>query len=138
MRIAVVDGQGGGIGRAVVERLRKALPEDTEIVALGTNATATAVMLRAGANEGASGDGAIIYGAKRADVLVGVVSILLADSFLGELGAEAAAAIARSDAVKILIPLNRQQVWVAGVEEKPLPHYIEDVVALARRALRIT
>jgi hypothetical protein len=133
MRIAVVDGQGGGIGRVIVEKLRKALPESAEIIALGTNATATAVMLKGGANEGASGDGAIVYNAGRADVIMGVAGILIADSFLGELGAAAAAAIAGSGALKILIPLNRNRLHFAGGVEKPLPHYIDDAIALVLR-----
>jgi hypothetical protein len=133
MRIAVVDGQGGGIGRVIVENLRTAMPESTEIIALGTNATATSVMLKAGANEGATGDGAISYCARRADVIMGAASILVADAFLGELGEKSAAAITACEADKILIPLNREKLFFAGVAEKSLPRYIEDAVDMVRK-----
>ncbi|MDP3045678.1 MAG: DUF3842 family protein, partial [Bacillota bacterium] len=77
MRIGVVDGQGGGIGKHITEKLRRELPEETEILALGTNALATSIMMRAGANEGASGENAVVFNAGRVDVIVGSISIVL-------------------------------------------------------------
>ncbi len=85
MRIAVIDGQGGGIGKTIVEKLRKELPEDVEIIALGTNALATSCMLKAGANEGATGENAIVANAGKVDVIMGTVGIIAANSMLGEL-----------------------------------------------------
>lgn len=130
MRIAVIDGQGGGIGRAVIEKIRERMGDDIDVLALGTNALATSAMLKAGANEGATGENAIVVNAPRADVIVGSVAILAADSMLGELSLPMAAAVARSGARKVLIPLNRCGLLVAGVAPKPLPHYIEDVVSI--------
>ncbi|MDR1064833.1 MAG: DUF3842 family protein, partial [Oscillospiraceae bacterium] len=98
MYIAVVDGQGGGLGRAVVERLRAALGPDAEIIALGTNALAASVMIKAGANEGASGENAVVVNAPKVDYILGSVAILAADSMLGEITAPMAAAVARSPA----------------------------------------
>jgi len=100
MRIAVIDGQGGGIGKAIVEKLRKELSEDVEIIALGTNALATSYMLKAGANEGATGENAIIVNVGKADVIMGTIGILAANSMLGELTPLLARAIAESPAKK--------------------------------------
>lgn len=135
MRIAVIDGQGGGIGKAIVDKLRKELPEYIEIVALGTNATATAIMLKAGANEGASGENAIIYNASKVDIIVGALGIIVANSMMGELTPAVARAIAESPARKMLIPLNRCGIEVAGVKSEPLPHYIESIAAVIKKSL---
>jgi len=132
MRIAVIDGQGGGIGKAIVEKLRKELPEDVEIIALGTNATATAIMLKAGAHEGASGENAIVYNVPRVDIIVGVIGIIAANSMMGELTPAMARAISESHAKKILIPLNRCNIEVVGVRNEPLPHHIENAVSMIK------
>ncbi len=132
MRIAVIDGQGGGIGKAIVERLRQAFEENTEIIALGTNSLATALMLKAGANEGATGENAIVCNVCRVDIIMGPIGIICANSLLGELTPLMAKAIAESPARKVLIPLNRCNVSIAGVENKPLPHYIQDAVDIVK------
>ncbi len=129
MKIAVVDGQGGGIGRVITEQLRRALPPETEIIALGTNAVATSLMLRAGANEGASGENAIVQNIENVDFVVGPIGIVLAHAMRGELTPKMAEAIAKSKARKILLPLTSTQVEVVGVEPEPLPHLVEKLVA---------
>ncbi len=136
MNIAVIDGQGGGIGKAVIAAIRTELGDDIEILALGTNALATSAMLKAGANEGATGENAIAVNAPKADLIIGSVAILAADSMLGELTLPMAAAVARSAAQKVLIPLNRCGIHVAGVTAKPLPHYIGDIVVYIRGMLK--
>lgn len=128
MRVAVIDGQGGGFGRSIIESIRKSGIEDIEILGLGTNALATAAMLKAGANEGATGENAIKCNAGKADVIIGSIAILMADSMLGELTSGMAQAIAASEAQKILIPLNKNRVYITRVPEEPLPHHIEDAV----------
>ncbi len=133
MKIAVVDGQGGGIGKLIVEKLRTAFGNDVGIIALGTNALATSLMLKAGANEGASGENAIVYNAPRVDVIIGSIGIVSSNSMLGELTPAMARAVSDSDAVKVLIPLNRCNILVAGIKEEPLPHYIEDAVEMVGR-----
>lgn len=130
MKIAVIDGQGGGIGRALVEKLRNALGPDADILALGTNALSTAAMLKAGASEGASGEHAILQNVPKADVIAGCIGILAAGSMLGEITPAAASAVGMSDAQKVLIPLGKCMVHVAGVIGKPLPQYIDDAVAV--------
>ncbi len=129
MKIAVVDGQGGGIGRVITEQIRRVLPPETEIIALGTNAIATSLMLRAGANEGASGENAVIQNVEDVDCIVGPLGIILAHSMRGELTPRMAEAIAKSKAKKILLPLTLVQVEVVGVELEPLPHLVEKLVA---------
>jgi len=135
LRIAVIDGQGGGIGRVITERLVRALPPDVEILALGTNATATAGMLKAGANEGASGENAVIYNAGRVDLIIGPLGVVCAHAFLGEMTPAMAEAVAGSRAKKILLPLNRSNVELVGVSEEPLPHLVEKLVARVQRYL---
>lgn len=128
MRIAVIDGQGGGIGKHLTEKLRRELPENIEFLALGTNALATSVMLRAGANEGATGENAVLYNSSRVDIIVGPISILFPNSMLGELTAKMAEAIASSPARKILLPLSRSGIDIVGLKAEPLPHLIEELV----------
>lgn len=130
MKIAVIDGQGGGIGRTVVEKLRARYGERVEILALGTNAAATSAMLKAGADEGASGEYAVVRNAPRADVIAGCIGILTAGAMLGEVTPAMAEAVALSVAEKVVIPLARCGIHVAGAAGKPLPHFIDDAVAL--------
>ncbi|MFU0823599.1 DUF3842 family protein [Clostridium sp.] len=132
MRIAVVDGQGGGIGKAIVEKFRKEFEDTIEIIALGTNSLATSLMLKAGANEGATGENAICYNVSKVDLILGPIGIVCANSLLGELTPKMAKAISESPAKKVLIPLNRCNVIVAGVESKPLPHYIDDAIQIVK------
>ncbi|MGE5629917.1 MAG: DUF3842 family protein [Caulobacteraceae bacterium] len=135
MRIAVIDGQGGGIGKTIVEKLRKELPENTDIIALGTNALATAAMMKSGANEGASGENAIIYNANKVDIIVGTIGIIIANSMLGELTPSISKAIAESSAKKILIPLNKCNVEVVGAVNEPLPHMVDKTIEVLKKYL---
>lgn len=130
MRITVIDGQGGGMGRAIVESLRERYGKEVVITALGTNTLATAAMLKAGADEGATGENAIIYNASRADIIMGAIGIVAANSMLGELTPAMAAAVAGSQAMKILIPVNKCNIQVAGVPDLTLQQYIDEAVAM--------
>ena len=139
MRIAVVDGQGGGIGRLITEKLLEKIhrvhPKDLEIIALGTNALATAAMLKAGANEGASGESAVAYNAARVDVIMGSVAILFPHAMLGELTPLMAEAIAGSPARKIVLPLNRSNVELVGLRGEPLPHLVDEMISIVKSML---
>ena len=104
MRIMVMDGQGGGVGRSLLEALKERFPE-AELIAVGTNATATANMMKSGVTSGATGENAVVYNSKRADVIVGPVGIVMADAMLGEITPTMAAAVASNDAKLILIPI---------------------------------
>ena len=110
--IAVIDGQGGGMGRALVEMAKRTVPE-LHVRALGTNALATGAMLKAGADDGATGEGAVVYSAARAHILLGPVGILTPNGLLGEVTPAMAAAVGGSDAVKILLPSQRCSIRLA-------------------------
>jgi NAD(P)-dependent dehydrogenase (short-subunit alcohol dehydrogenase family) len=133
-RIAVIDGQGGGIGAFIIKALREHFGERVEIVALGTNSTATAAMLKARANKGATGENAIVWNASRVDFIAGPLSIVLANGMLGELTPRMAEAVSSSPARKLLIPLNQEQVDVIGVHKEPLPHLIDQLIDLIKEA----
>ena len=126
--IAVIDGQGGGIGSAMIKRLREVLAEEVEVIGLGTNAMATGAMLKAGANKGASGENAIVQTVKAVDFIVGTTSIVLVNSMMGELTSEMAKAVASSPAMKFLIPLKMPGVEVIGAAKEPLPHFIDQLI----------
>lgn len=128
MRAAVVDGQGGGIGKLIIDRLRKSLSDKIEITALGTNALATSLMLRAGANEGASGENAICITVRKVDVILGPIAIVIANSMLGEVTPAMARAVAAADAEKILMPLNKSNITIVGIYNEPLPHLVDMMV----------
>ncbi|MDF2631755.1 MAG: hypothetical protein K0Q85_351 [Caproiciproducens sp.] len=132
MRIIVIDGQGGGIGRSIVERLKMEAP-GAEVIAVGTNSLATSAMIRAGANAGATGENAVIYNCSRADIITGPIGIILANSMLGEITADMALAVAESCAEKVLVPVSKCHVRVAGMEEKPISKYIEETVTIIKQ-----
>lgn len=127
MRIVVIDGQGGRMGSALVERIKAALPE-AECLAVGTNSTATAAMLRAGADAGATGENPVLVNARTADVIAGPLGILAANALYGEVTPAMARAIGESRALKLLLPVNRCGVVVVGVHEQPLSDYIREAV----------
>ena len=127
-RIAVIDGQGGGVGKILVERLRQTFGQAIHITALGTNSRATAEMLRTGADEGATGENAIVIGAGRADIVTGVLAIVLANTLLGEVTPRMAEAIATSEAYKILIPFSKCGVEIVGVTPNSLSGRIDEAV----------
>ncbi|MDD3409251.1 MAG: DUF3842 family protein [Eubacteriales bacterium] len=127
MKLLVIDGQGGGVGRALVQALKAALPEQP-VIALGTNAVATAAMLRAGADAGASGENAIRHQCASADVIVGVIGILHANAMMGEISPVIAAAVSESEAQKVLLPLDRCGLHIVGVARQPLDAAIREAV----------
>jgi hypothetical protein len=126
--IAVIDGQGGGIGSTIIKRLRETFAEEVEIIGLGTNAMATGAMLKAGANKGASGENAIVQTVKSVDIIVGTTGILLANSMMGELTPKMAEAIASSPALKLLLPLKIPEVEIIGAPKEPLPHLVDQLI----------
>jgi hypothetical protein len=128
MKICIIDGMGGGIGNALIKKIRAAFHERVEIIALGTNAVATAQMMKAGANRGASGENAIMVTVPGVDIIVGSISIVLANSMMGEMTAGMAAAVASSSAPKFLLPLTQENVEVIGVAPDPLPHLVDRLV----------
>jgi len=135
-KLAVVDGQGGGIGFQIIRYLRNKFPQ-LEIIALGTNAVATANMMKAQANRGASGENALKYSLREADIVVGTLSILIPNAMMGELTPAMAEAIASCPARKILLPLvNQPETEVLNIATEPLPHMIEKLVARVGEILK--
>ncbi len=123
-KLTVIDGQGGKIGKTIIEQLKARIP-DQEIYAIGTNSIATSQMMRAGADYGATGENPCIVNARDSDVIVGPIGIVFADALLGEITPNIAVAIGSSKAYKILIPTNRCNHYVVGCEEGNLNDYIQ-------------
>lgn len=135
MKIVVIDGQGGSLGRALVEQLRLRLPEQ-EIIAVGTNSIATAAMLRAGASRGATGENPVRVNAAEADLILGPLGLVLADALLGEVTPAMATAVGAAKAVKLLVPVSRCSLRVAGVAELPLSDYVRLAAEEAARLVK--
>lgn len=127
-KVCVIDGQGGGIGATIIKRLKERFEEGIEVLALGTNAIATAQMLKARANKGASGSNAIIHTTKKADVIIGPVGIIIPHAMMGEVTASMAEAVSSSDAVKILLPLTQENIRIVGTSGLPLPQLIDELL----------
>lgn len=126
--IAVIDGQGGGIGSLIVRKLRESFGDSIEIIALGTNAVATTAMMKAGADKGASGENAIMWNCRRVSLITGPISAALPNAMLGELTPSMAEAVASSPARKFLLPLNQEQVDIIGILKEPLPHLVDALI----------
>lgn len=129
MKVIVVDGQGGGMGKAIVTQLRKRFPE-MQILAVGTNSIATSAMMKAGATAGATGENAVIYNCSRAereDYILGAQGLCLANAMLGEISPAMATAVADSRAQKLLIPISSCGVRILGVAEKPMSEYLAEM-----------
>ena len=126
MKITVIDGQGGKIGKTIVEQLKKRHPEQ-ELYAIGTNSLATATMLKAGVDYGATGENPCIVNAQDSDVIIGRVGIVVANALLGEITPAIATAVGASKAYKILIPMNRCNHYVVGCDENGLSDNIRMV-----------
>ncbi len=129
MNILVIDGQGGKIGRQLVELITQKFPA-VNITAVGTNSTATSAMLKGGATQGATGENAIIVAARRADVIIGPLGIVIADSLCGEISPKMALAVAQSDAKRILIPTGKCDNLVAGASSLPISAAIADAITI--------
>ena len=135
MKMIVIDGQGGNVGRLLVKSIKESFPE-VSVRAIGTNSTATTNMLKAGADEAATGENAVIVGCKSADLIVGPIGIIIPDALLGEVTSVMAQAIGSSDATKILIPLNKCEVLVAGARDKSTGELIDEAIAMIRDIMK--
>ncbi|MBP1730007.1 MAG: hypothetical protein H6Q55_436 [Deltaproteobacteria bacterium] len=128
MTICVIDGQGGKIGSVIIAKLKERLRERVEIIALGTNSLATQTMMKARANRGASGENAIVTTLKKADVIIGTINILMANSMLGEFTPRMAQAVGESDAAKYILPITQSTLFVIGAAELSIPQMIDRLV----------
>jgi len=128
MKICVIDGQGGGIGATIIKKIKEQYSENIEIIALGTNAIATAQMLKARANRGASGENAIVQTVAQVDVIIGTIAIVLAHAMMGEMTPFMTEAIASSPAKKIIIPISQENVKIVCTPAIPLPHLVDHLI----------
>ena len=125
--VVVVDGQGGGMGRGLVESIKKKWPK-LHVRAVGTNSLATSAMLRAGADDGATGENAVVFNARQADLLLGPIGILTPNGLLGEVSPAMAGAVGASEAVKILLPSQRCSIRLAAGDPQPLQFYLDQAL----------
>src|SRR5699024_2793932 len=127
MKVLVIDGQGGGLGRQLVAAVKAGYP-DVEVLAVGTNSAATGAMLKAGADMAATGENSVEVACRKADVVMGPVGIVIADSMLGEITPRMAAAVGQSQAGRILIPVNMCDNIVVGIADLPMTKKVESAV----------
>ncbi|MDE7206540.1 MAG: DUF3842 family protein [Lachnospiraceae bacterium] len=127
MNILVIAAQGGGIGKHLVSAIKKNMP-DVSVTAVGTNAAATSAMIKAGAENAATGENAVVVNSKKADVIVGPIGIVIADALLGEITPLMAKAVAQSSAKRILIPINHCDNIVVGVDDLSVGKLLQDVI----------
>lgn len=135
MNIVIIDGQGGQLGAQIVKEVATRF-KDVDVTAIGTNAVATASMLKAGARNAATGENPVVVACRKADVIIGPIGIVIADSLLGEVTEKMALAIARADAVRILIPLNKCENMVAGVPNLNTGELISDAIAKLNNVIK--
>lgn len=133
-KITVIDGQGGKMGRSIIEQLKKQFPEQ-EILAIGTNTTATTAMLKAGADSGATGENPVIVAARDSDLIIGPIGIVIADSLCGEVTPAMAVAVGQSKARQLLMPVNRCNHQVIGCSGLSLNDIISLVIEEVRKFL---
>ena len=134
MNILIMDGQGGQLGALLVKEISRNFPE-ASITAVGTNAAATGAMLKAGARNAATGENPVVVACRKADVIIGPIGIVIADSLLGEVTEKMALAVARAEAVRLLIPMNRCDNLVAGVPDLNVNALVADAVEKLRRVI---
>lgn len=128
MKVAVIDAQGGGIGKRLIEKITEKNIKDLEIIALGTNSMATAAMLKSGANIGATGENAISTNTYKVQVIMGPLAIVIPNSIMGEITPRISYAVGNSPALKILIPINRCNTIIAGITTQKLNELIENAI----------
>lgn len=135
MKIVIIDGQGGRMGKMVVEQLKEKHPS-LQLIAIGTNSIATAAMMKAGADYGATGENPVMVASKDADIIIGPIGIVIADSMIGEVTPAIAMAIGQSKAEKILIPVNKCNSHVVGAQNLPMSEYIKQVVEITDELIK--
>ena len=134
MNILVIDGQGGQLGGQLIKSL-KANFQNIRIMAVGTNATATAAMLKAGADQAATGENPVTVACRKTDVIIGPIGIVIADALFGEITSKMAVAVGQADAVRILLPVNKCDNLVAGIPNVSTAAILEDVIAKVRNMI---
>lgn len=135
MNILVIDGQGGQLGGQLIKTIL-ANYKEVKISAVGTNATATATMLKAGAHQAATGENPVIVACRKADVIIGPIGIVIADALFGEVTPKMAVAIGQADATRILLPVNKCDNLVAGVADLTISTLMDDVILKLKNIIK--
>ena len=135
MNILIIDGQGGQLGAQLVKEI-SARYSEVRITAVGTNATATAAMIKAGAKQAATGENPVVVACRKADVIIGPIGIVVADSMYGEVTPQMAVAVGQADATRILIPMNRCENLIAGIQDVTLSTMLEDVLLKVEKIVK--
>lgn len=131
MNVLVIDGQGGQLGGQIIKMLKGSFSM-LDIIAVGTNATATATMLKAGAKQAATGENAVIVACRKADIIIGPIGIVVADAMLGEVTPHMAVAVGQADAVRMLLPVNKCDNLIVGISEISVTDILQDVLSKVR------
>lgn len=134
MKIVIIDGQGGRMGSLLTTRIKKETFPDAELFAIGTNSIATAAMLKAGADYGATGENPVIVACRDADFILGPIGIIAADALFGEVTPAMAAAVGQSRAEKILLPVNKCSIRIAGVSDLSISALVDQAVEQLKQA----
>jgi hypothetical protein len=132
--VLIIDGQGGKIGKLLIEEIKKSLPE-LNIIAIGTNSIATSNMIKGGAQQAATGENPVITACRYVDVIIGPIGIVIADSLMGEVTPAMAVAVGQSRAAKILIPMNKCDKMIVGAKNMPAAEMVEEAVSLLRQQI---
>ena len=127
MNILIIDGQGGQLGGQLIKSLKMNF-NNVKVMAVGTNATATATMLKSGADQAATGENPVIVMCRRADIIIGPIGIVIADAMFGEITPQMAIAVGQADAVRILLPINKCDNIIAGISEVSTGYLLQDVL----------
>lgn len=132
MEVVVVDGQGGGIGKNIIQAIKEQLTDIT-VIGVGTNSIATTNLKKGGADIIATGENAVIYNVTHANIVIGPIGIAFANSMYGEITPRIAQAVSESEAMKYLIPISKCTAHVIGVETKSIPQYIDDLIMVLKK-----
>ena len=135
MKILVIDAQGGGLGKQLITRIKKDIPKLT-VMAVGTNTMATAAMLKAGADEAATGENAVVVASRKADIIIGPIGMIIADAMLGEITPKMALAVAQAKATRIIIPFSNCDNYVAGVSDFGISRLMEDALSFLKEHMK--
>ena len=135
MTVLIVDGQGGRLGKQLVKEVRERFPQ-VPLMVVGTNSMATESMLKAGADRAATGENAVVVACRKADVIIGPVGIVIADALLGEVTPAMAKAVGQSDAVRILLPSDKCDTYIAGVGNIGMSALVEDTMKQLEKLLK--
>ena len=136
MKILVIDGQGGQLGGQLIKSIKSNF-ENIDITAVGTNATATGTMLKAGANQAATGENAVVVACRKADVIIGPMGIVIADALLGEVTPQMAVAVGQADAIRMLLPVNKCDNIIVGMSEISVTDVLQDMLVKVKNIVEL-